>query len=340
MLRQRTKLKRNCIDFRTGYEIHTFRGLVAHRCGFGFGDSPNLADPTRLLHKKSTPMFIHDPSELLPPGLLLGSVDNGSLSGRDRDGRGTRHILLLDNDLAGGGGLACSFRKAGWIVTRAEGVAEVVDLLGTSVFNIVVVDLRPDLLGYEAICRLRAAGVDRPLLFISARSTPEAFQRALALGANAVAALPIDDRTLKAWIDVLAERKEPAPTTELQVGPLDFDLRSGVVRVDGHPLLLNAAEYTTLELLAVRNGAPVRRESILLRLSGLVEALNERTVDEVINGIRQTLVPFGAHKVIVTVRRLGFALRARPRPDHGFVAISPTSPAGEIDYGAPSSCVV
>jgi DNA-binding response OmpR family regulator len=158
-----------------------------------------------LLHEKSKPMFIHDPSELLPSGVSPGSEYGLGVSGRDPND-GERHILLLDNDLAGGGGLARSLGEAAGIVTRAEGVEEVLDLLRASVFDVVVVDLRPDLLGHEAVCRLRAAGIARPLLFISARSTPEACQRALALGADAVAVLPIDNRRLKARIDALADR--------------------------------------------------------------------------------------------------------------------------------------
>jgi DNA-binding response OmpR family regulator len=77
------------------------------------------------------------------------------------------------------------------------------------VFDIVAVDIRPDMLGYDAICVLRTARVALPLLFISARSTQEACRHALSLGADAVGVLPFDDHAISSRILALIRREPP-----------------------------------------------------------------------------------------------------------------------------------
>jgi two-component system OmpR family response regulator len=268
---------------------------------------------------------------MMPPHLKQDLEFSGPITGRTRQLR----ILLLDNDLVSRGVFARPLTESDWIVSRAEGVPEARDLLSRQSFDVIIVDLRPDLLGHEAVCSLRATGVALPLLFVSARSTPEATSRALALGADDVAILPLDIPEISAQVEQLASRGPVARFPRLRVGPLEFDFANRLVRANDCPIAFTDAEFDVLETLATRNGAPVRPENIPSRLKGPGEIRTRRTAADLIDRICHKLTPFGAEKLIVRDRLLGFALcepvgvsefyRIEPRPTP--TVISGASPA-------------
>jgi DNA-binding response OmpR family regulator len=123
-----------------------------------------------------------------------------------RRGGQLSRALVLNNELNALPPVARLLVELGTLVTRATSVAEAVASLRCQEFDAVVVDLRPDLLGYTAIDALRATQIRVPLLFISARSTVAAHQQALSLGADAVTVLPPDGQTMRAVLEGLMSR--------------------------------------------------------------------------------------------------------------------------------------
>lgn len=244
-------------------------------------------------------MFIAAPATLLPLDITAGFT----VIGRRR----TQHVLLLDNNLAGQGGVGPVLTGAGHIVGRAAGVAEVLEETRVRRYDAVVVDLRPDVLGHEAIRALRAARVGVPLLLVSARGSDEARERARSAGADEVIVLPIDQDLLTARIEGLSGYREPAPRALMTVGPLELDVDTRRLRVGMRRIAVTATEFAILELLAIRGGAPVSIETIAASLDGGPDV---RAVGNAINRIRRKLIPLGADRLLIKVRGLGFALRS------------------------------
>jgi DNA-binding response OmpR family regulator len=251
-------------------------------------------------------MFVSYPVE---PFLTSTEPSSTRASSRwvQRDARsGTRQALLLGNDLIGRGEVAKGLDSAGCSIIRAETARDALELIGIRAFDIVVIDIRPDLVGYEAICALRAARVTLPLLFISARSTPEALQRALSLGADDVGVLPLD--AISSRVTALIERGPQVLRPGLRIGPLQLNLDSQQASVGPNKLTFTEAEFAVVELLATRNGAPVRLECIAHRLRDMLEKPGKRAVEELVARIRRKLAPFQGDILIAKVRGFGFAL--------------------------------
>jgi DNA-binding response OmpR family regulator len=254
-------------------------------------------------------MFVADPVNYPLTDIESDSIQTAPVPGRRDAGSGIRQALLLSNDLTGRGDVAEALDSAGCKVTRADTTSDALERIRGDAFHIIVIDIRPDLLGYEALCALRAARVTLPLLFVSARSTPEAFQLALSLGADDVGVLPFDNHTISSRIGGLIERGPCAPGRGLRIGPLELNLDSRRASVGVHLLRLTEAEFAVVELLATRNGAPVALERILYQVRDLLQHPAKRTVEDLVARIRRKLAPFRLHIVLVNVRGLGFALR-------------------------------
>jgi DNA-binding response OmpR family regulator len=217
-------------------------------------------------------------------------------------------VLVLANDMKQDGCAAPSLLDDEWSVTRVVSADAMMMAARTFEFDVVVVDLRPDLLGYEAVRQLRMAHFDLPVLFVSARSTLDAFNRAIAVGADDVVVLPLDHADLKKRLmSLLAGAGTSKRAQTINIGRLELDLEGRYARVAGTPLSLNSHEYAACELLASRNGAPVGKNTILDRACDGAVAPNGN-VDQLMSRLRSKLAQAGADNLIQTVAGLGYAL--------------------------------
>lgn len=261
-------------------------------------------------------MFIADPATLFPSG-IVAAVDRRSMSsGWKHPRQETRRVLLMDNTLGCYGTLEVALREADCIVSKAGCVAEVLELVARQQFNVILIDLRPDLLGYEAICALRASRIFLPLLFVSARSCPDAIDRAIALGANDVVTLPIDTETLAARIDTVSQHRCTAARSTITIGAIQLDITHGRVSVGRHPVNVSDVEFAILEAVSVRNGAAVSTDSLVRTLTDKGYSVDYRGVENAISRIRRRLMPYEADRLFIKVRGLGYALRERPTEQH------------------------
>jgi two-component system cell cycle response regulator CtrA len=221
----------------------------------------------------------------------------------------TMRALVLENDLTGSSRMSSALSSAGFGVEHANAIDEAIDLCRYYDFDAVVVDLRPDLLGCQAICRLRAAGIDVPLLFIAACTTAEARIKALSLGADDVVVAGLCERELDARLKALVRRSRGLSHPKLRVGRLTLDLLAREVSVDGRVVELSNKEYAMLEVMATRMGAAVRKETFLHQLYGGLDEPSLKTIDVMICRLRQKLAAAGADGVVRTVYGHGYAMR-------------------------------
>lgn len=91
-----------------------------------------------------------------------------------------------------------ALETAGFNVTVASTGREALDVIDQISPHLVLMDLRmPIMDGFEAMKRLRAAGSTVPVIAISAEINPDIERRAIAAGADGVAAKPLDAEALR-----------------------------------------------------------------------------------------------------------------------------------------------
>ena len=92
------------------------------------------------------------------------------------------------------------------------------------------------------------------------------------------------------------------------MGPLQLNLETRQVSVNGAVIALTAKEYAVLELLMIRRGGVLPKQSLLVHLYGKAGNSKSKMVDIFICKIRKKLTQAGLPNVIGTAWGQGYVL--------------------------------
>ena len=166
--------------------------------------------------------------------------------------------------------------------------------------------------GLGMLATLRTAGIEAPVLILSALSGVDERVRSLRAGGDDYLTKPFDFLELTPRLDVLLRRRSSAPQREttLRVGALEMDLLTHTVNHAGKPVELLPREFRLLEYLMRHAGQVVTRTMLFEEVWNYhhIEATN--VIDVHIGKLRRKLGPEGARPTIETVRGAGYVLRA------------------------------
>src|ERR1700749_2794315 len=114
--------------------------------------------------------------------------------------------------------------------------------------------------GLGVLTALRAAGIEAPVLILSALSAVDERVRGLRAGGDDYMTKPFDSLELTARLDILLRRHEsPQRETTLRTGKLEMDLLKHTVHLGGTPVELLPREFRLLEYLMRHSGQVVTR---------------------------------------------------------------------------------
>jgi DNA-binding response OmpR family regulator len=176
--------------------------------------------------------------------------------------------------------------------------------------DLIVLDLMlPRLSGLELCQRLRAEGVQVPVLVLTARSEDADRVRGLDLGADDYVTKPFSVAELMARVRALLRRAASpsgAPAT-LKFGQVEIDFPRYEARRLGRLVEMTRKEFALLRFLASRADIVVSRDELLNRVWGFHSYPVTRTVDNHVASLRSKLEGDPAHPVhIQTVHGVGY----------------------------------
>jgi len=198
--------------------------------------------------------------------------------------------------------LVTGLEREGFVV---EWVATGTEALAAAPTDMVLLDLGlPDIDGYEVCRRLRAES-DVPIIVVTARGAEVDRVIGLELGADDYLVKPFGLRELVARIRAVARRSEGRSTLAEQrrVGPVEVDVRTRRVTVDGEQVELTRKEFDLLAILTEEPGVTRTREEIMENVWDAHWYGPTKTLDVHIAALRRKL---GQPTLIETVRGVGF----------------------------------
>lgn len=174
-------------------------------------------------------------------------------------------------------------------------------------FDAVVLDvILPGMSGYRVLERLRADGVETPVLLLSAKDGEVDQADGLDLGADGYVVKPFSFVVLVAQLRAVLRRRGPV-TARIVLGALVVDPDAGAATWEGRDAGLSNRELAVLHALASRPDAVVTKDELLERVWG--DGAAARNVVEVYVGyVRRKLAALGAGGLIVTERGHGYRL--------------------------------
>src|SRR3954469_6055111 len=189
---------------------------------------------------------------------------------------------------------------------------EGVDLGKLYDYDIILLDLNlPDMSGYEVLRSLRVAKVKTPILILSGLAGIADKVKGLGFGADDYLTKPFHKDELVARIQAIVRRS--AEQVEVVVHCGDLAVRLGMKRAEiaGKPVNLTGKEYAMLELLALRKGSTLTKETFLNGMYGGMDEPELKIIDVFICKLRKKLAEAsGGKDYIETVWGRGYALRA------------------------------
>jgi two-component system cell cycle response regulator CtrA len=223
-------------------------------------------------------------------------------------------VLLIDDDIIVARGVTIMLQTGGAVVEHVETGEEGLELVRHYDYDIVLLDLMlPDIEGFEVLRRIRVCRNNTPVLILSGLSRPQAKVKALGLGADDFITKPFDRAELLARIQAIVRRSKGFSQPSLSIGPLQLSLDSHEVLVDGIPIHLTGKEYAILELLVLRKGMVLTKETFLNHLYGGMDEPEIKIIDVFICKLRKKLAIAGVEDLIGTVWGRGYTIR-EPSP--------------------------
>lgn len=179
-------------------------------------------------------------------------------------------------------------------------------------YDVIVVDrMMPELDGLELVRRLRAAGIQTPVLFLSALGKVDDRVSGLRAGGDDYLVKPFAFSEFLARIEALTRRRGPVEAqTRLKVDDLEMDLLSREVTRAGKRIELQPREFAMLEYLMRHAGQVVTRTMLLENVWEYHFDPQTNVIDVHVSRLRGKIDRDFATPLLHTVRGAGYCLRA------------------------------
>ncbi len=225
-----------------------------------------------------------------------------------------RRILVVEDNPSINDVVATALRFQGHSVTQTADGRAGLELALAGGLDLLVLDVMlPGLDGFELCRRLREAGSDAPILFLTARDETENRIRGFATGGDDYLTKPFSVDELVMRVRAILRRSGAGePPGLLQVGTLTLDPAGREVRRAGVLVDLSATEHKLLEHLMINRGVVVSKAQILASVWGQDYDGTENVVELYVGYLRRKLDD-GHPQLIHTRRGLGYVLREEPR---------------------------
>ena len=217
-------------------------------------------------------------------------------------------ILLVEDDMLLAKSLTDGLEEHGFHVDEADRGEDSLELSDLYEYQVMVLDLGlPDMRGDEILDNLRAKNERLPVLVLSGEADVEARLLCLRSGADDYLTKPFNMDELVARLHALVRGANGHANNRLQFGDVSLDLTARDVRVGNTRVDLTSKEYQMLELLCLRKGSVVSKESFLDHLYGGMDEPEMKIIDVFVFKLRKKIETAGAqHPFIETVWGRGY----------------------------------
>jgi two-component system OmpR family response regulator len=224
----------------------------------------------------------------------------------------TMRILVIEDDDTTAAYIAKGLAEQGYGVERAaDGRDGLYQAIGGRFDALIVDRMLPELDGLSVIQALRAAGIDTPVLILSALAHLDDRVKGLKAGGDDYLTKPFAFSELQARLEAIMRRRAPAEVeTKLAVGDLELDLLARQAVRAGKPIELQPREFRLLEYLMRHAGQVVTRTMLLESVWDYHFDPQTNVIDVHISRLRQKIDRGFDRPLIHTARGAGYVLRA------------------------------
>ncbi len=209
--------------------------------------------------------------------------------------------------------LSVSLRFQGFEVASASNGAEGLDKARSFRPEALIVDvMMPGMDGFGLLRRLRADGVDAPVLFLTARDEVDDKITGLTLGADDYVTKPFSLEEVVVRLRVILRRSgknsEESSPSRIAFADIELDDDTHEVWKSGEPIALSPTEFTLLRYFMVNAGTVLSKPRILDHVWRYDFGGEVGVVESYVSYLRRK-VDTGDKRLIHTLRGVGYVMR-------------------------------
>jgi DNA-binding response OmpR family regulator len=219
-------------------------------------------------------------------------------------------FLLIEDEKEFAVALTVALSKRGVVVDHTMRLDDALELILQNAYDVILLDRRlPDGEGLTFIPKLRRAGVETPVVVLTARNEPMERIEGLDGGADDYLSKPFLVEELMARLRAVLRRPGTVIEPKITAGRLVIDPLNLSVSIDSAPFELPRRELLVLVALAKRKDKTVLRATLETAVYNYEEEIQSNTLDAHISRLRKRLVDVGAGITIHNIRGVGYLLK-------------------------------
>ncbi|TWU59313.1 Alkaline phosphatase synthesis transcriptional regulatory protein SphR [Rubripirellula tenax] len=219
-----------------------------------------------------------------------------------------QRILIVEDDPTLLRGLSDNFQTAGFAVSTAtDGMSGLAQVLAEPPALLLLDIMLPHLNGFDLCRRVRKAGLEIPILMLTAKGQEEDIVRGLELGADDYMTKPFGIKELLARVQRLLRPRGRQSSEVIAFGDSQFNREARTLDRSGQTTSLTAKEFQLLEFFLSHPHRALTRSNILDAVWGRSLIVSTRSVDRCVATLRAKLERDPSHpEFIHTIRDVGY----------------------------------
>lgn len=195
----------------------------------------------------------------------------------------------------------------------ADTIEEGLSLARTYDYDAIITEAAlPDGSGLQLVRQLREAAVRTPVIVLSLHDETQTRVEYLRMGADDyMSKRAVHPEELHMRLVALVRRSQGHASSQIVVGPVAVSLSEKTVHVGGQRVHLTGREYQMLELMFMRVGQTISKESFLTHMYGGLDEPEIKIVDVFVCKLRKKLAraDAAAGRMVETVWGRGYTVR-------------------------------
>lgn len=199
--------------------------------------------------------------------------------------------------------------KEGYNVDACYDGQAALDYMEAENYDGAIMDIMiPNKDGITVLREMRNAGIQVPVLFLTAKTETQDIVRGQDAGASDYMTKPFEFSELMARLRVMLRTQNPVNENVITCGSLVVDMNNRQAIRDGKVIDLTVREYAILEYLARNRNVVVTREQIRVNIWNIDDDVNSNVIDVYIRYLRRKIDDNYEEKLIHTIRGVGYKL--------------------------------
>ena len=180
--------------------------------------------------------------------------------------------------------------KEGYNVDACYDGQAALDYMEAENYDGAIMDIMiPNKDGITVLREMRNAGIQVPVLFLTAKTETQDIVRGLDAGASDYMTKPFEFSELMARLRVMLRTQNPVNENVITCGSLVVDMNNRQAIRDGKVIDLTVREYAILEYLARNRNVVVTREQIWVNIWNIDDDVNSNVIDVYIRYLRRKI---------------------------------------------------